>query len=234
MPGTVDFKRVLAFGDCLICKDELSGKPALAHEGVKCEPCHEDCLKTWVKVKNICPKCHATVDMNSLFSWKERAITELKLMAKDALVGAIIGSSMLGLIAGTGGRVGLVEALTIGGLAISGVTVAGETGAAALATAGAGAAAAAGVGVKVEEGVVFRIVVASALTIGAGLVLGLRGREAVSTVARGVAGFVGIIATESVVVKGTVGPAVVVGAVAGGAVGAVALGIIKRRHLAWE
>lgn len=102
MSSNINFERVLAFGgDCSICHDDMLGKPALAHG--KCEPLHEACLKTWLEVSKTCPLCRGTVDVDSLFSWKERALIPLKVIIKDVRiaagiavgVGAIAARSML-------------------------------------------------------------------------------------------------------------------------------------------
>jgi hypothetical protein len=249
MFGTVDFESVLAFGECSICKDEMLEKPSLAHKG-KCEPFHEDCLKTWIKINNICPKCHATVDVNSLFSWKERAIIQLKkeliLIKEDMFVGAIIGSSLLGAAL-------LCEALNVMGKAIPSdiafpclscllglkfglITVgAMEVGVAKIAATAvvAGGAAAAATGAAVEK-ILERIAVGAIYIIGAALAAGYGAGGVGRTVAKVSSVLVGILAAEAAVKEGTIGAvaiavAITVGAI-GGAAGGGAFGIIQRRY----
>ncbi len=74
--------------ECGICYGELSdGTSVSAHtgEGIK-HSGHKECLKEWFSnpLNRICPDCRTSVDPSSLITWKDRVITELKFILKDA------------------------------------------------------------------------------------------------------------------------------------------------------
>lgn len=89
---------------CGICHDTLKNSvSAVAHSkpGVKyidpkvtkelMHPMHLGCIQEWAKIRSKCPYCQGSIQLSSLFSLKDRAITEMKKMSKDAFNGAVVG-----------------------------------------------------------------------------------------------------------------------------------------------
>lgn len=76
--------------ECGICRESMKGEDSVAHSGIgKKHPLHKNCLKTWLQTKNECPFCKERVELNSLLTWKERIVRELRLMKHDALALAL-------------------------------------------------------------------------------------------------------------------------------------------------
>jgi hypothetical protein len=81
---------------CGICFDPLeneeNGEP-VAHEGEGIKHAmHRKCLQVWFRkypLYDKCPSCKIQVDKNSLFTWKDRTINELKSLRKAASIAMI-------------------------------------------------------------------------------------------------------------------------------------------------
>lgn len=100
---SVSFHSFPTNADCGICLNSMVGEDSVAHSGDgEKHPLHKECLKVWMETKQECPFCQAQVDVSSITTWKERAITKLKLIRNDALVVAALGAKVTaaGLIAG--------------------------------------------------------------------------------------------------------------------------------------
>jgi hypothetical protein len=82
---------------CGICL-QPSGTDFVVHDGgkdnTKIHPFDVKCLKTWFAEHSdnpTCPTCRAKVNTQSLFSWKEKLVTELKNLSPIAMfIGANI------------------------------------------------------------------------------------------------------------------------------------------------
>jgi hypothetical protein len=132
---------------CSICFDDVTAANGKAHspplswgqrKPVLQHAIHETCLRTWIRTQlnkaqtATCPTCRSAIAL----PLKDRAIAQFKFMARDAFVGAIIGSSLkaiITLVAAVKGtvapRVGVITAELIGNviLIVSGVLLANIT-----------------------------------------------------------------------------------------------------------
>lgn len=68
-----DYK-IVDDADCVICREPLTGI-VQAHD--KLHPIHEACIKLWLKVHGSCPICRVSIDIGTLFSWRERISMQL-------------------------------------------------------------------------------------------------------------------------------------------------------------
>ena len=82
---------------CGICL-QPSGTDFVVHDGgkdnTKIHPFDVKCLKTWFAEHSdnpTCPTCRAKVNTQSLFSWKEKLVTELK---NTSFIGVTIGAGV--------------------------------------------------------------------------------------------------------------------------------------------
>lgn len=86
----VSFHSVRSTDDCYVCTDTMANSDTVGHaEGGELHPAHRKCLKIWLETHDICPVCRTQVNVNSIFTWKDKAIKELKLMGKDAIFGGL-------------------------------------------------------------------------------------------------------------------------------------------------
>lgn len=99
--------------DCGICRTAMKNEDVVAHSGDNghLHPMHRKCVRAWAERLNgdTCPYCATKIDTNSLFTWKEKCVTELKCIAQDALGGLAIGSFTLGIGVGAVFNHGLQE-----------------------------------------------------------------------------------------------------------------------------
>lgn len=77
---------------CNVCHDPIKNSISVAHTGDgQMHPIHRKCLIKWLEIKEICPTCRVEVDVDSVFTWKDKAIVQLKLMKKDVREALIEG-----------------------------------------------------------------------------------------------------------------------------------------------
>lgn len=86
---------------CSICRESLNdhfeaeSKGGIVAHGLNHQcPGHKNCLRKALKVNNLCPICRIPMDMNSLFTWKERSVKTLKPIIIDICNGAALGGSV--------------------------------------------------------------------------------------------------------------------------------------------
>lgn len=85
----VNFRDTSSTDNCGICLESMENEQCIVHSNPNPNmrdhvAFHKKCLKIWLVVKNICPLCHAEVNIDSVFTGKDRVIAELKLMREDA------------------------------------------------------------------------------------------------------------------------------------------------------
>lgn len=100
---------------CPICfgDDSSKNQGTIAHTGRgQLHPLHKTCAKLWLANHDTCPNCLTQIDKTSLFSWKERYLSEASCIAGDACKGA--AASTIGGLAGATLKVALGAALPIG------------------------------------------------------------------------------------------------------------------------
>jgi len=65
----------------------------LGHEdGGDKHPVHEKCLKQWLKIFPSCPTCGTYVNINSVYSIKDRVIDEIKISLLGTIEGFAVGT----------------------------------------------------------------------------------------------------------------------------------------------
>ena len=84
--------------NCSICFDELVGTEVVAHTGNGVQhAAHRSCLTKWMVSgtgdRERCITCKQILQVDSLLSWNDKVIRDIKLIAKDALAAAL-GASM--------------------------------------------------------------------------------------------------------------------------------------------
>ena len=112
--------------ECYFCKEQDITQPTVAHtvpidmaaRGTP-GPLHEvhlECIRTWLATSDTCPICQKQANKSTVFSWKERAIIELKNIGKDALRGALKASICIlgGALGGVASRVSTVIGSVLG------------------------------------------------------------------------------------------------------------------------
>lgn len=203
-----------SFDNCNICFDPIKDKVSVAHSaGGEKHPIHKDCLIKWLKINEICPTCRVKVDVNSVLTWKDKAIVQLKLAGKDAIPAVtwgLIGMSFIAFVKNFAAGAEEINISTIDGtLAMGTALLLGNSCKTTLITRRMFA----------REGLIpVSIVIAPALaTVASVMDLGLGVPAAVGTA----------VAVEAAGIGGIVGEvAAVVGAVAGN----VLTGVIRRRY----
>lgn len=93
------YQKVNSVDDCPICMETLKNSHAVAHTGGgDHHPIHADCIKNWLcDIKQTtCPNCRVPVNKESLFSWKEKKIIQIKDNTKGFLRAARIGMLAVG------------------------------------------------------------------------------------------------------------------------------------------
>jgi hypothetical protein len=104
---------------CAICREELNNvedvkdKGGIVAHGVQnFDRMHRNCLISALKVNRVCPCCRAPVDVNSVFTWKDRVVTGLN--SSGPLVAGVVGGTIGGVITGVA-EVNVVVGAGIGG-----------------------------------------------------------------------------------------------------------------------
>jgi hypothetical protein len=91
---------------CSICREPASAN-SVAHTGGKDQELqhsvHRACIEPWLELHKTCPLCRRTIG----FSWTERCVKEMKLIAKDASL------RMLAMAAGVVARASVAAVVSV-------------------------------------------------------------------------------------------------------------------------
>lgn len=103
--------------DCAICLESMNDSDVVAHpNGAELHFQHRHCALEWAAISKRCAICQVEIDTATLFTWKERVVTALKPIAKEALLGGAGVAALLGVtpvVGPVGMSAGLVATMAL-------------------------------------------------------------------------------------------------------------------------
>ena len=87
--------------NCCVCLvpfsdlDEVEAQRGIVAHGDNLHPGHRKCMQELSKVSNLCPICRIPFEKSSLFNWKDRVITDMKLAIKNVTLSMTLTLSIV-------------------------------------------------------------------------------------------------------------------------------------------